>query len=143
MLSGARTFVRCSSAASLHSAMTDLVSRMNTVWENGIATKNLVVLNTSTVYIAEKGCNVAVYSPLAQSVVHCSHAEGRRVEEEGIQYKCKDKGDCRSVLHRESQSHVGGEGDCNAYSHVEQIPCFEEPCMPFCWVIIVVCAGDE
>ena len=94
MLSGARTFVRCSSAASLHSAMTDLVSRMNTVWENGIATKNLVVLNTSTVYIAEKGCNVPMCSPLSQSVVHCSHAEGRWVEEEGIQYKCKVKGDC-------------------------------------------------
>lgn len=58
MLSGVRTFIRHSSATSIHNIMADLVSRMNTVWENGIATKNLIVLNTSTVYIAEKGCNV-------------------------------------------------------------------------------------
>ncbi|KAK8829340.1 hypothetical protein WA577_004605 [Blastocystis sp. JDR] len=60
--------------------MTDLVSRMNTVWENGIATKNLVVLNTSTVYIAEKGCNF---------VVRMLKGDGLKKKESNINAKTK------------------------------------------------------
>ena len=86
MLSRLRTIIRHSSISVIRNEMQDLLTRMNAVWENGLSSKDLVVLNTSTEYIMEKNCNVHFAFPNNDCVVRCSCAEGRWIEEEGIEH---------------------------------------------------------
>lgn len=87
MLSRLRTLARNSSTSVIRNEMQDLLTRMNAVWENGLSSKDLVVLHTSTEYITEKNCNVPFAFPRDDCVVCCSCVEGRRIETEGIKHQ--------------------------------------------------------
>ena len=71
MLSRLRTLARNSSTSVIRNEMQDLLTRMNAVWENGLSSKDLVVLHTSTEYITEKNCKVPFAFPRDDCVVCC------------------------------------------------------------------------